>query len=166
VKVSLLSHLLNDMLIPSGENFNQPKVNKSTSSGIIQRKPVADDGKSLRNVKSSSIRSRQSGEDLFLQGLQSSVMTRTPTSFESKPEDEMSLNQSSEFIPDLPSMSYPKKILKVRWFNLPNSVQNFRNPPRRRTSHDSRGQKSTDMVVILTLFFLPALRHNQHLASA
>jgi hypothetical protein len=163
--VSLLANLLNDMLIPSGENFNQPKVNKPTSSGVVQRKPVADDGKSLRNVKS-SVRSRQSGEDSFLRGLQSSVMTRTPTSFESKPEDEMSLDQSHEFIPDLPSMLYPKQILRVWWFNLPNSVQTFRNPPRRRISHDSRSQKSTDMVVISTLFSLPAPRHNQHLASA
>jgi hypothetical protein len=105
MKVRFPANVLNDILIHLGENLKNPKVYSLTGSGIIHRKPVADDGKSLRSVKS-SIKSRQSGEDSFLEASQSrSALTRTPTSFETKLGDKMSLDQSREFVRDLPSMS-------------------------------------------------------------
>jgi hypothetical protein len=93
---------LDEILIHIGHNFDNPKVFSLTGHGVIRRKPVADDGKSLRSIKS-SIRSRQSVEDSFLGARQSGVLTRTPTSFENKLGDDMSLHQNGEFIPDLPS---------------------------------------------------------------
>jgi len=104
MKVRFPTNVLSDILIHSGENLKNPKVYSLTGSGIIHRKPVADDGKSLRSVKS-SIKSRQSGEDSSLEAPQSSVLTRTPTSFETKLGDEISLDRSREFVRDLPSMS-------------------------------------------------------------
>jgi hypothetical protein len=106
MKVGFIACSLNALLIDIGQNFENPKVFTLTGHGVIRRKPVADDGKSLRSIKS-SIKSRQSADGSFLGSRQSSILTRTPTSFENLFGDDMSLGQSSKFVPDVPSMSEP-----------------------------------------------------------
>ncbi|KAI6710798.1 hypothetical protein JHW43_006672 [Diplocarpon mali] len=76
------------------DNFKNPKIFTLTGHGNIRRKPLADDGKSLR-----SRRSTDHPEDPFVER-PSSGLTRTPTSFGNLLNDSSS---GSDFVPDLPS---------------------------------------------------------------
>jgi hypothetical protein len=80
----------------SGDYFKNPKIFSLTGHGNVRRKPIADDSKSLR--------SRKSADDPFSERPHSSGITRTPTSFENRLRDDMSIDQTIEIIPDLPEL--------------------------------------------------------------
>ena len=75
------------------------KIYSLTGHGQVRRKQVAEDGKSLRSRKSFS-------EDPFASRPGSSGKTRTPTSLETRLNEEMTLDEKAEHIPDLPSQNY------------------------------------------------------------
>lgn len=85
-----------------GENFTNAKVFKLTGHGKVKRKPVADDGKSLR--------SRKSDEDPFSEQPHPEGLTRVPTNFETRLRDDMSIDESRESSQDLPTHNFtPRK---------------------------------------------------------
>lgn len=73
-----------------GDNLKNPKISKLTGHGKVQRKPVADDGKSLR--------SRKSSDDPFADELNSSGFIRTPTKFDARLR-----SSSTPTVPPLPT---------------------------------------------------------------
>ena len=79
-----------------GDNFKNPKVFNLTGHGIVPRKPVADDGRSIRSRKSNST-------DPSSERPGSSGVTRTPTNLELSLNDDMSIDPNHEIIPDLPT---------------------------------------------------------------
>ncbi|EKD16558.1 hypothetical protein MBM_05027 [Drepanopeziza brunnea f. sp. 'multigermtubi' MB_m1] len=86
-----------ELRMNEGDNFKNPKIYTLTGHGNVRRKPLADDGKSLRSRKST-----ERAEDPFAER-PSSGITRTPTSFENRLNDSP---QGSEFVPDLPSLCH------------------------------------------------------------
>lgn len=88
--------------------MKNPKVYSLTGHGIIRRKKLADDGKSLRSQKSFS-------DDPFAERPSSSPINRTPTSFETRLKEDISINQTQEIIPDLPSRAqHPDELPQPR----------------------------------------------------
>ncbi|PBP19482.1 hypothetical protein BUE80_DR009736 [Diplocarpon rosae] len=83
---------MNEVIL--GDNFKNPKIFTLTGHGNIRRKPLADDGKSLRSRKSTD-----HPEDPFVER-SSNGLTRTPTSFGNMLTDS---SNGSDFVPDLPS---------------------------------------------------------------
>ena len=79
-----------------GDNFKNPKIFSLIGHGNVRRKPIADDGKSFRGQKSE--------DDPFSQRPHSSGITRTPTGFGSRRRGGMSIDQTTEIIPDLPEL--------------------------------------------------------------
>lgn len=79
-----------------GDNFKNPKVFHLTGHGNVPRKPVADDGRSIRSRKSNST-------DPFSERPGSSGIIRPPTNLELSLNDNMFIDPNSEIIPDLPS---------------------------------------------------------------
>jgi hypothetical protein len=91
----------------TGDNLKNPKIFSLTGHGKVLRKQVAEDGKSLRSRKSFS-------EDPFSSRPGSSGITRTPTSFENRLNEEMSIDQETELIPDLPNQNYGDELPQPR----------------------------------------------------
>lgn len=82
----------------SGDNLKKQKIYNLTGHGIIERKQVAEDGRSLRSRQSAS-------DDPFSERPNSSRYTRTPTSFETRLTEDMSIDPP-ERIPDLPTREH------------------------------------------------------------
>ncbi|CZT44996.1 uncharacterized protein RSE6_05264 [Rhynchosporium secalis] len=93
-----------ELRMNEGDNFKNPKIFNLTGHGNIRRKPLADDGKSLRSHKSND-----HPDDPFSERPESSSITRTPTRFENRLRDDSSNSQSSEVIPDLPNNCHTPK---------------------------------------------------------
>ena len=89
------SGLLIHRLLCLGDNLKNPKVATLTGHGYVSRKPVADDGRSIRSRKSNHT-------DAFSELPESSGITRVPTNFESSLKDDISNDPGDEFIPGLP----------------------------------------------------------------
>lgn len=88
----------------SGSNFTNSKVQSITGHGTIKRKPLAEDGKSLK--------SHQSSDDPFSDDPHSSSIARTPTSFENRLKRESSSDRTHEFVPPFPERpSFPSELL-------------------------------------------------------
>ncbi|KAL5324515.1 hypothetical protein ACEPPN_009061 [Leptodophora sp. 'Broadleaf-Isolate-01'] len=98
-----------ELRMNEGDNFKNPKIYTLTGHGNVRRKPLADDGKSLRSRKSTD-----HPDDPFSERPHSSSITRTPTSFENRLRDDASYDQGSEFIPDLPSRCHTPKYTREK----------------------------------------------------
>lgn len=80
-----------------GDNFKKPKIHNLTGHGNVPRKPLADDGKSLR--------SRKSVDDPFSEQAHLKSASPVPASFEARLKDDMSIDESRENTPDLPNQA-------------------------------------------------------------
>ncbi|KAG4436417.1 hypothetical protein IFR05_008110 [Cadophora sp. M221] len=98
-----------ELRMNEGDNFKNPKIYTLTGHGNVRRKPLADDGKSLRSRKSTD-----HPDDPFSERPHSSSITRTPTSFENRLRDDASYDQGSEFIPDLPGRCHTPKYTREK----------------------------------------------------
>lgn len=100
MKVSLVIHLQDNTLTIPANNLAAWNGSKLTGSGFIVRKPVGS-GASQKSKK--SVGSQSLGRPSLSP---SPPLTRTPTSLlEKQAGDEMSIDQSQEYVPDLPDLS-------------------------------------------------------------
>lgn len=84
-------------LIREGINFGNRKIQSLTGHGIIRRKPIADDGKPLLSRKPVDGPSK---EDVRDSG------TRAMYNFDNRRKSNLSFDQSTEYLPPLPSRSH------------------------------------------------------------
>ncbi|KAK0116651.1 hypothetical protein ONS96_012506 [Cadophora gregata f. sp. sojae] len=109
LSISAIALTTMELRMNEGDNFKNPKIYTLTGHGNVRRKPLADDGKSLRSRKSTD-----HPDDPFSERPHSSSITRTPTSFENRLRDDMSFDQGSELIPDLPSRCHTPKFTREK----------------------------------------------------
>ncbi|KAH7407885.1 hypothetical protein BKA64DRAFT_433898 [Cadophora sp. MPI-SDFR-AT-0126] len=109
LSISAIALTTMELRMNEGDNFKNPKIYTLTGHGNVRRKPLADDGKSLRSRKSAD-----HTDDPFSERPHSSSITRTPTSFENRLRDDMSYDQGSDFIPNLPSRCHTPKYTREK----------------------------------------------------
>jgi hypothetical protein len=100
-----------------GNNLQNLKISKMMGHGNVPRKPLADDGKSLR--------SRKSDDDPFSERPFSRSTTRKPVGSQSRLRDDMSLDESSDDSPALPSRAVTPERYKRGLPRRPATVPDF-----------------------------------------
>ncbi|PVH80623.1 hypothetical protein DL98DRAFT_654570 [Cadophora sp. DSE1049] len=126
LSISAIALTTMELRMNEGDNFKNPKIYTLTGHGNVRRKPLADDGKSLRSRKSTDHPDDPFSERPHSKQLSDAIessdadplslgsITRTPTSFENRLRDDMSYDQGSEFIPDLPSRCHTPKYTREK----------------------------------------------------